>query len=52
MAYLKMATAQKEAMCILWFLKMESIIKLKIVTELSMGKIHLKITLSNIGYSW
>jgi hypothetical protein len=46
-----MATVLEEEMCVLRFLEAESIIKIHVVTQVSMQKIHLQMMLPDVGYS-
>jgi hypothetical protein len=48
-SYLKVATVQEKAMCVLGFSKQSPLSKRNVVTELSTEKIHLKIMLSDVG---
>jgi hypothetical protein len=49
MSYLKMATVQEKAMCVLWFFELSPLSNLSVDTELNMEKIHLQLMLSDVA---
>jgi hypothetical protein len=48
-SYLKMATVQEKAVCVLRFSETKPLSKHNVVTELNMEKIHLQIMQSDVG---